>query len=62
MQELPHLSQLSDSQKDELIRLLWSMLQGQGKQIAALHLLDGLLQRRDLPLLRQYHRIVFSMA
>ena len=62
MQELPHLSQLSDSQKDELIRLLWSMLQGQGKQIAALHLLDGLLQRRDLPLLRQYHRIFFSMA
>ena len=35
MQELPDLSQLSDSQKDELMRLFWSMLQGQAKQIAA---------------------------
>jgi transposase len=36
MQALPDLSQLSHSEKDELIRLLWSMLQGQAKQIAAL--------------------------
>ena len=36
MQELPDLSQLSHSEKDELIRLLWSMLQSQAKQIAAL--------------------------
>ncbi len=38
MQELPDLSQLSHSQKDDLIRLLWSMIQGQAKQIAALQL------------------------
>ena len=36
MQELPDLSQLSANQKDELIRLFWSMLQGQANQIAAL--------------------------
>ncbi len=36
MQELPDLSQLSHSEKDDLIRLLWSMLQGQAKQISAL--------------------------
>ena len=36
MQKLPDLSQLSHSEKDELIRLLWSMLQSQAKQIAAL--------------------------
>ncbi|HEY5582350.1 MAG TPA: DUF6444 domain-containing protein [Rhodoferax sp.] len=36
MQELPDLSQLSHSEKDDLIRLLWSMLQSQAKQIAAL--------------------------
>jgi len=36
MQALPDLSELSHSEKDELIRLLWSMLQGQAKQIAAL--------------------------
>lgn len=36
MKELPDLSQLSHSEKDELIRLLWSMLQSQAKQIAAL--------------------------
>jgi transposase len=38
VQELPDLSQLSHSQKDDLIRLLWSMIQGQAKQIAALQL------------------------
>ena len=36
MQELPNLSQLNHSQKDELIRLLWSTLEGQAKQIAQL--------------------------
>ena len=36
MQELPDLSQLSHSEKDDLIRLLWSMLQSQAKQIVAL--------------------------
>ena len=36
MQNLPDLTQLSHSQKDDLIRVLWSMLQGQAKQIAAL--------------------------
>jgi transposase len=36
MQELPKLSQLNHSQKDELIRLLWSTLEGQAKQIAQL--------------------------
>jgi len=36
MQELPDLSQLNHSQKDELIRLLWSTLEGQAKQIAQL--------------------------
>jgi transposase len=36
MQKLPDLSELSPSEKDELIRLLWSMLQGQSKQVAAL--------------------------
>jgi transposase len=36
MQELPDLSQLSHSEKDDLIRLLWSMLQSQAKQITAL--------------------------
>jgi len=36
MQELPDLSQLSHSEIDDLIHLLWSMLQSQTKQIAAL--------------------------
>jgi transposase len=36
MQNLPDLTQLSPSQKDDLIRVLWSMLQVQAKQIAAL--------------------------
>ena len=36
MQELPDLSQLSHNQKDDLIRLLWSTLQDQAKQIATL--------------------------
>ena len=36
MQNLPDLTQLSHSQKDDLIRVLWSMLQAQAKQIAAL--------------------------
>ncbi|MFZ3124993.1 MAG: DUF6444 domain-containing protein, partial [Acidovorax sp.] len=36
MQKLPNLSELSHSEKDELIRLLWSMLQGQSKQVAVL--------------------------
>lgn len=38
MQELPDLSLLSHSQKDDLIRLLWSIIQDQAKQIAALQL------------------------
>ena len=46
MQELPDLSQLSHSQKDELIRLLWSMIQGQAKQIAALQLQVADVQSR----------------
>src|SRR5450830_486077 len=46
MQELPDLSQLSHSEKDELIRLLWSMLQSQGKQIAALQAQVADLQSR----------------
>jgi hypothetical protein len=29
MQELPNLSELSLSEKDDLIRFLWSMLEGQ---------------------------------
>lgn len=36
MQELPNLNELSHGEKDDLIRFLWSMLQGQAKQIAAL--------------------------
>lgn len=36
MQKLPDLSQLSHSQKDELIGLLWSMLQSQAVQITEL--------------------------
>ena len=46
MQALPDLSQLSHSEKDELIRLLWSMLQGQVKQIAALQTQVADLQAR----------------
>ena len=46
MQELPDLTQLSHSEKDELIRLLWSMLQSQGKQIAALQAQVADLQSR----------------
>lgn len=46
MQELPDLSQLSHSQKDDLIRLLWSMIQGQSKQIAALQLQVAQVQSR----------------
>ena len=46
MQELPNLGRLSDSQKDELIGLLWSMLQGQGRQIVALQLQGAELQSR----------------
>ena len=36
MQALPDLNKLSHSEKDELIRLLWSMVQGQAKQLAGL--------------------------
>jgi len=36
MQELPDLRQLSHSEKDDLIRLLWSILQDQAKQIGVL--------------------------
>ena len=36
MQELPNLSELSHSEKDEPLRFLWSMLEGCVKQIAAL--------------------------
>ena len=36
MQELPNLSELSHREKDDLIRSLWSMLESQAKQIAAL--------------------------
>ena len=36
MQELPNLSELSHGDKDDLIRSLWSMLESQAKQIAAL--------------------------
>jgi len=36
MQNLPDLTQLRHSQKDDLIRVLWSMLQAQAKQITAL--------------------------
>jgi transposase len=46
MQELPDLRRLGDSRKDELIRLLWSMLQGQGKQVAALGTQVAELQSR----------------
>jgi len=46
VQELPDLSQLSHSQKDDLIRLLWSMIQGQAKQIAALQLQVAEVQSR----------------
>ena len=46
MQELPDLSLLSHSQKDDLIRLLWSMIQGQAKQIAALQLQVAEVQSR----------------
>ena len=46
MQELPDLSQLSHSQKDDLIRLLWSMIQRQSKQIAALQLQVADVQSR----------------
>ena len=46
MQAQPDLSQLSHSEKDELIRLLWSMLQGQAKQIAALQTQVADLQAR----------------
>ena len=31
MQELPNLSELGHSEKDDLIRFLWSMLEGQVK-------------------------------
>ena len=46
MQKLPDLSRLSDSQKDELILLLWSMLQTQGGQFAALQSQVAELQSR----------------
>ena len=46
MQELPDLSLLSHSQKDDLIRLLWSMIQRQSKQIAALQLQVADVQSR----------------
>lgn len=36
MQELPKLSELSHKEKDDQIRSLWSMLENQAKQIAAL--------------------------
>jgi transposase len=46
VQELPDLSQLSHSQKDDLIRLLRSMILGQAKQIAALQLQVADVQSR----------------
>ena len=46
MQALPDLNKLSHSEKDELIRLLWSMVQGQAKQLAALQVQVAELQSR----------------
>lgn len=46
MQELPNLSELSHSEKDDLIRSLWSMLESQAKQITALQLQVAELQSR----------------
>lgn len=46
MQTLPDLNQLSHAEKDELIRLLWSMVQGQAKQLAALQVQVAELQSR----------------
>ena len=46
MQELPDLSQLCDSEKDELVRLLWSMLLSQAKQMGALQAQIADLQSR----------------
>ena len=46
MQALPDLTKLSDHEKDELIRLLWSMVQGQAKQLAALQVQVAELQSR----------------
>jgi len=46
MQALPDLSQLSDHEKDELIRLLWSMVQAQAKQLAALQVQVSEFQSR----------------
>ncbi len=46
MQELPDLNQLNHSQKDDLIRLLWSMIQGQSKQVVALQLQVAEVQAR----------------
>ena len=46
MQELPNLSELSRSEKDELIRSLRSMLESQARQIAALQTRVAELQSR----------------
>jgi len=46
MQELPNLSELSDSEKDDLIRSSWSMLESQARQIAALQTQVAELQSR----------------
>lgn len=47
MQELPDLNQLSHSEKDELILVLWSMIQSQAKQTAALQTQVADLQSRQ---------------
>ena len=46
MQEHPNLSELSNSEKDDLIRSLWSMLASQAKQIAELQTQVAELQSR----------------
>ena len=46
MQELPNLSELSHSEKDDLIRSSWSMLESQARQIAAFQTQVAELQSR----------------
>jgi len=46
MQALPDLNQLSNSEKDELIVVLWAMIQGQDKQTTALQTQVADLQSR----------------
>jgi len=46
MQALPDLNQLSHSEKDELILVLWAMIQGQGKQTTVLQTQVADLQSR----------------